>query len=356
MSAQFPSSTNVFLPSHEATGNLMVGYSRNISKFALNQYMQIVPVNKAVGAYLVWTSREAARILTSDDRAHFWPDGQDAPHGRDELESFRYETYRTERYVYPFAIGQRTVKQADWPIINAHSKAKAQQAMTARTVIAKGVLDSYSWGTHELGVNGGLFGSGVGWDTGTSTNPVVLDTLNQAAQLIHLDTIGAVEPTDLIVVMGPEAARKLAKSPEIHAYLQESPFAKARLGIGGNNDLMSNSRFGLPPDLYGYKLVIEDTPRLASPKGAATQNPAYAWGDDDVYILARPGGLEGLEGSPSFSTIQGFFLEEFTVETKEDPDNRRTQGRIVSDFDIKVTGEFSGVRLVHVFSDDSSGS
>lgn len=350
----YPHGQNTFLPSHQATGGLLVGFSRNQEDFPLNKYMQIVRVSKDVGAYAVWTSREAARVLSADDREHFWPDGQDAPHGRDELESFEYRTYRAKRYLYPFTIGDLAVKQADWPVLNAHSRMAAQKAMTARTRIALAALQGASWGSNEIAINGGLAASGSGWDTGTPTNPLILDSLNQAAQAIHKGTIGGVKPTDLILVVGPALARQMAKSQKIHAYLKESPFAKDRLGIGGNNQVMSNRRYGLPEDLYGYAVIVEDTPVVTSRKGAATESLSYVLGEDEAYLIARPGGLEGVEGTPSFSTLQGFFFEEFTVELKQDPDNRRTQGRIVSHYDIEVVSTLSGVRFTQLTSDDSS--
>lgn len=353
--AGYPHGQNTFLPSHGATGGLLVGYSRNVEKFPLNKYMQIVPVTKSVGAYLIWSSREAARILSDDDREHMWPDGQDSPHGRDELESFEYETYTTIRRQYPFTIGDRAVKQADWNILNAHSKAAAQKAMTARTRLALTALQGASWNSHEVGVNGDILPAGQGWDNGDHDTPNILKTLNYAARTIHKATIGGVESTDLILVVGPDLAAKMSESPEIHSYLKESPFARQRLGIGGNNELFMNSRYGLPDVLYGYTVVVEDTPRVSSAKGAATESLDYVLGDDEAYVIARPGGLEGIEGAHSFSTLQGFFFEEFTVELKQDPDERRTRGRIVSDFDIKVVSTLSGIRLRELLSDDSSG-
>jgi hypothetical protein len=349
----YPHAQGVFLPSHQATGGMIVGYSRNAEDFPLNEYMQIVPVTKDVGAYLVWNSREGARVLSENDREHMWHDGSDMPHGRDELESFNYETYRCIRRTYSFTIGEKAVKQADWAILNAHSKVAAQKAMTARTILALSELSGTTWGANQMAVNGGILPSGQGWDNGTPAAPNIMESLNAATQQIFLQTIGGVKPQDLVLVVGPELARKMAKSQEVHTYLKESPFAKGRLGIGGNNELFRNARFGLPDTLYGYKIVIEDTPRVSSPKGG-TEVLRYVLDDDEAYLLSRPGGLVGIESGPNHSTIQGFFYEEFTVELKQDPDNRRQQGRIVTDFDIKVVGPRSGVRFVLPQSANSS--
>lgn len=357
MPAGYPGGQNTFLPSHEATGGLLIGYSRNVEDFPLNKYMHLVPVAKDVGAYAIWTSRQAARIPYDDGRNFLWVDGQDAPHGRDNLESFQYETYRCQRFLVPFTLGDLAVQQADWPVLNAHSKMAAQQMMTMRTRLALKALADYSWGDHEISVNNNHsigVASGVGWDNGTSSSKPIMKTLNYCAQVIHRDTIGGVKPNDLILVVGPDLARRMSESDEVHEYLKESPFAKDRLGWGGNTTLFNNARYGLPDQLYGYNIIVEDTPVVTSKKGASSDTVIYDLGSDEAYFLARPGGLVGVEGGPNFSTLHGFFKEEFTVEMKQDPDNRRTQGRIISHFEIKVVNRLAGIRLINILSDDST--
>ena len=49
MAAVYPSGTNTYLPSFDATGNMIVSFSRNVKDFALNKYVTITPVTKSTG-------------------------------------------------------------------------------------------------------------------------------------------------------------------------------------------------------------------------------------------------------------------------------------------------------------------
>jgi hypothetical protein len=354
--ASVPFSSNTFVPSTDATKNMMVGYSRNVDTFALNQYMQIIPVDKNVGLYWKWASRQGARVLSTDDRENYWPDGQDAPHGADNLEQFDTDGYRTKRYLYSFALGDMSVKQADWPVLEANSAASAQRMMTARTLIAKTALDSASWSStgNLMGVNGGLLADGQGWDNGTESSPNIRKTLMRAAQHINKRTIGAVRPSQLVLVVGPALAEKMASSQEIHKYFAYGPEAKGRL-TGTDKAISNVDRWGLPDQIAGIKIIVEDAVRVSSAKGATTDSLDYIWTASSAYLLSRPSALVGVAGGKNFSTLQGFFVEESTVEVKNDPDNRRTVGRIITNYDIKVVESQSGIRLVDLTSDDSSG-
>ena len=353
--ASTPYGSNTYVPSPKATGGMLVGYSRNIDKFPLNRYAELKPVSNDVGLYRTWNSREAGRILSTDDREHMWADGQDAPHGRDELESFSHVGYRTTRRVYPYTLGDLGLKQADWPVLQAHAAVAGQKMMTARTLLAQQALSTASWSSvgHLVGVNGGLLVKGQGWDNGTATAPNILNTLNYCAALVHRDTLGAVDPDSLILVVGVDIARKMAASPEVHQYIANSPDAKGRL-LGSDKKTMNRKRYGLPDEIYGYPIVIEDTVRVTSSKGA-TDALSFVMPSTEAYLVSRPGGLVGLEGTPAFSTLTGFFYEESTSEIKNDPDNRRTRGRVVTNYQYQVVSTLAGVKLTDILKDDSSG-
>lgn len=59
-------------------------------------------------------------------------------------------------------------------------------------------------------------------------------------------------------------------------------------------------------------------------------------------MMARPGGLVGLEGSPNFATAGFFMKEEMTVETFDEPQNRRIVCGIVEDWDFQIISDVSG--------------
>jgi hypothetical protein len=339
MAAAFPSGTNTFIPSFEASGMLQVAYSRNPKSFRLNQWCQIVPVKKGQGYYLAITAEEADRIINTNNSDFVWGDGESAPDGNDNLESFQFLPFFTQRYAFPFTIGDKAVDQADFKLLAAHAGIAAQKAMTARAVRA--ITVATTTGNYDTGhtatataLAGGLV------DAGTPTTPYLKKALAAMAIKINQDTIGVVSPDQLIVVFNPNTADKIARSQEIHIFLQGSYWVREEIekGIG------PNAQFGLPSQIYGYKVVVEDTVKNTAKKGVAKAN-AYAFPDQQIIMVSRVGGLEGTYGSPSFSTITQFTYEDMTVESMDDRNNRRTMGRVVDDTDVRVTASAAGYVL-----------
>jgi hypothetical protein len=227
--AQFPSSTNVFIKSHEASGSLIVDFSRDPSTFAVSEYAQIVPVKKPSGLYQVMTVEEAGRVLGADAAEYDWADGADAPDGSDGTESFDYPQFQTRRSAYPYRLGQRTVDNAEWEIAAQHGRIHAQKAMTVRTMRAvtalttSGNYDS----THVSAISGGSITGTTGtWAQSTSTRQDIKRSLNHAAELIMLDTLSAIDIDELMVVISPTLAKEMSVSQEIVDMIKQSSDAK----------------------------------------------------------------------------------------------------------------------------------
>lgn len=344
MAVAFPSAGNVFIASHEASGGLIVGFSRNPKRFKLNQYSKMVPVKKGAGYYLQITAEEAARVINTNLSDFVWHDGQEAPMGNDNLESFQYVKYLTTRYAYPFNMGQKTVQQADWPIMQIHAGFAAQKAMTARTIAAMTTLTTgANWGSSTAtatSLAGGL------WDASSATNKYIRKTFNQVAENILQATLGVVQREDLVCVINPHDARLMAETEELRDYLKQSPFAMAEVRGDVENQ---NGQWGLPSVLWGIKIVVEDAVRVTSKKGA-TKATTYCLPTTNAIFMARPGGLMGMEGIPEFSTFQQFVYEEMTVETMNDVNNRRTVGRVVDDFASALVSSASGYLVTTISS------
>jgi hypothetical protein len=149
MSAAYPGGSNTFVPSHEASGKMVVDFSRNAKKFAIAKYAQLVPVKKNVGYYLKMTIDECARVLDASGNNFDWAPGNDAPHGNDGTESFEWKGFQTQRKAYAFNLDYLTVEQASWDILAQHGRIKAQQAMTVRTMLAiAAATTSGNYGPH----------------------------------------------------------------------------------------------------------------------------------------------------------------------------------------------------------------
>ena len=152
--------------------------------------------------------------------------------------------------------------------------------------------------------------------------------------------------------MSPECARRISPCQEITKYLEGGPFAKSYLegGLGKHNN------YGMPSVYHGYPIEVDDTYKVTSRKGEAN-NIEEVCQQDRPFMCVRTtdgedGGLMGVEGGKDFSTYQVFWLEEMTVENKDDPDNRRVKGRVVNDYENRMVAPETGF----LFTDALSGA
>lgn len=340
MPAVYPSSSNVFVRDHDATNKMVIDFARNIRDWALNQYVQVVPVKKVAGYYLHMTIEEAGRILHSDLRNFSWPDGHSAPEGIEGTEAFEFLGYETKRFAYPFQLGDLTIDQASWNILAQHSSIKSRQAMTARTqlvVTAATATGNYD-ASHVIDVPA-LAGNSGKWSESTSARQDIKRSLFTASERILDDTLAAINPEELVLVIGSGLAAEIAQCQEIVDYIKGSPEAYAQI----RGELPNRNKFyGLPEQLYGFKLVVEATRKVTSKKGATTARSALL-PKATPFMCSRPGGLVGVADAPNFSTHVLFAQEEMTVETLRDAPNRRTTGRVVENIVAKTIAPVSGV-------------
>lgn len=342
-----PSAYSTYVPSADATGGLIVGFSRNPAKFAHNQYMQFIEVPTMVGYYTTYRSTQAARITQSDLSQFVFPDGMPAPTGFDNVDKFTRNLYTTTRYAFPFAIGDLAREQSDLDLLPMYQADAAQQAMTARSLLAYSALangDYASVGNTDTATNlGGGF-----WDAGSETAPYIKKTLNEVRVAILKKTLGVVTSDDLILVVNPDTAKNMAKSAEIHSYLARSVFAYPTLG---QTDKKMFDNYGLLPVLYGFKIVVDDTVLITSKEGASSDTFTFTVADNEAYVVSRPGGLSAPKGGRAFSSLTCFWhKDEMTVYTKHDPDDLLTKGRIVMNYQIQLTSPKSAYKIQGLFS------
>ena len=339
MAAVYPSAYNTFVRDHDATNKMTLDFARNVNKFAVNKYTQVVPVDKVAGYYLEMTVEEAGRILATDLADKVWQDGQVAPEGNEGRESFEYKAYETLRYAYPFVLGDLTIDQASWDILAQHSSIKARQAMTARTQLAVDVLTTAgNYASDHTSAVASISGNTSTWAAALTTNNDIKRSLFHAAEKILDDTLAAIELDDLLLVISSDLAAKLALSQEVTDYIKGAPeaLAQVRGELPGENAI-----YGLPDKLYGFPIVVEKTRKVTSRKGA-TKATSSVMSNSVAAMVSRPGGLVGVANSPSFSTVACFELESMTVETLREPQHRRTSGRVVDNLVYKMLAPASG--------------
>lgn len=337
----FPSSTNVFIRDHNASNKLVVDFARNVKDFALNQYCQIVPVKKVAGYYLYMTIEEAGRLQQTDLANFIWPDGDTAPEGIEGLESFTWKGFECRRYSYAFRLGDLTIDQASWDIVAQHASIKARQAMTARTqlVITQATTSGNYDSSHVLDVPT-ITGNTGKWPLSTTARQDIKRSLVTAAEVILDDTLNAINPEELILVINSALAGDLSQCQEIVDYIKGSPDAYAQV----RGELPNRNKFyGLPEKLYGINLVVEATRKVTSKKGAASVTRSQVMPKTTPFLCSRPGGLVGVADAPNFSTLVLFAQEEMTTETLRDNNNRRTAGRVVENIGANVVAPASGI-------------
>lgn len=332
-----PGGSNTYVKDFRSSGKLQVSFSRNPNKFALANYAQIVPVERDAGFYLNINVEQAGRIVSTDLSEFRWPDSADAPDANDGTEKFNFKDFRTTRYAYPFKLGQKAREQADFDIEKTEAAIVSQRAMTARTQSAVTVLTAdANWDASHVKIVSSIPNNSGTWDASTTARQDIKRSLHYADEIIAMDTLGVVSPDDFQIVMNPNTAKGIARCQEIVDHIKGSPDAYGQVNGGGKW-----GKYGLPDRLYGYPIVIEDAVKTTNTRGA-TRAAQRVLPDGVVLMLSRVGGMVSQGDGPSFSTITLFVYEDMSVETKDDPDNRRMKGRVVDDFAAVLTAPVSG--------------
>jgi len=285
-------------------------------------------------------------VIASKINEFVWPDGADAPRRNSGTELFKFLDYKTTRYAPDFTLGWKSRDQADWDIKGTEEAFHVHQAMTIRgTQIGAVAEDTTQWdASHILDVDDGVTdvpGNTGSWEVSTSQRQDIKRSLNVGNALIHRHTLGVVKRKDLQLVMNPTTASRLGESQEIIDFVKQAPDSWKMIQ-GELSGL--NAQWGMPDMIYGIPIVVDDTVVVTSARGATTPTYGYTYTDGHAFLMSRPGALvSNAAPGPSFSTMMGFMYEELTVEIKDDPDNRRENGRVVDDIAWVMTAPASGI-------------
>lgn len=332
---------NTFVPTFSAaTGQIQIEFTRSVNRFPITQYAQIVPVQQQSGYYLRIDEQETARVVNTQDLQ--WPLGEDRPTGINS--DFEFNQFTTQRFQTSFHIPQETARQAQWDVVASHARIAAAKMMTHRSLrMATQLTTSSNYNTSGGSQN--YYASASDLVSGTSivTDPDGVQIIIRAAiERIVQNTVGAVSPKDILLVVNPITARIIASSAGVRDYVKNYPAAFSFLK--GDDTFAA---YGLPQTLFGLGgVVVDDTVRVTSRKGA-TDARGFLYGTaaaPGMVFVSRPGGLVGNEG-PSFSTATVFAYEDMTVETMDDPWNRRVRGSVTDNSATVLTAALSGLYI-----------
>lgn len=338
---------NAFIPTFsEATGLIQTEFTRNVKSFALNRYTKLVPVTTVSGYYLKINSDEAVRVVNEADFR--WAYGEDRPTGVNN--DFDFVPFTTRRFERGFHIPYETARNASWEIVAQHARSRATQLMTLRTQRAITQLTTSGNWTASLNyftdfdaLTGLTTSNGVA-DGNATTQPYAARLFQTATEKLMINTGGAIQMSDIVAVMSPKTAFRLSRTEEMKDLIKYTQGVQLMQGAG------TFSRYGLSPQLFGIgDIVIEDAVKVTSVKGA-TRAADYILAEGDVLFLSRPAGLVGVEGGANFATVTNFVYEDMTVETFDDPKNRRTSGSIVDNSVMEITAPLAGIFVDNIFA------
>jgi hypothetical protein len=362
MAFSAPAATNVFI--HRALAQeLTIGFARRPDKFSLNRWTQRKSVDKIAGYYLKINPSENARVLHEDARDKLWPSRQRRPRRPDNTPLHEWQPYQTLRYSEGYVIDHREREQADFDLSKAHSRMAMQQVMTSVTQLCTTMLSAadFTGNTDDVAT---LVDDPAGFfDTGTPENPYLLKAILAARSQIGLRTYGMLRGEDLVLLMNPNAARKIAVSEEMFAIRKESQHSLPLI----KGDKAQIDTWGLTPRVHNHEVVIEDAVKDTGPKHG-TEAPEYILGDDEVYLVSRPGGIDGEEGFTAHSTItifqyvggskdfggEGDAPAEFSIEELDLPFDRITEGGVTWEIDPQLTSARSAFKFTNCFEPASS--
>jgi hypothetical protein len=371
---------NASLP--QATADV-IGFLHDPDRWPYMQYVQLIGLpeeSNGIYRYPVINPDDSMRLVTYGEFAWGWDDKR--PRGEGFKPRVEWLSSETKRYAFGYTIGDRT--QRAWTnATKINPKAlydviRRNHAGLHRASRAVDFFRNFSFPAYNTSDLQALLGNPAGgayWDqssgneTTVAGNPnplfqVIKKTQNIVMRRIDLQTNGAVTGEEFVQVMGPKVAQQMAIAGEMVNYLKQSPFAETLM--------KRNKKWGLPDEYNGWKLVVEDTPRvfvrqssddtvLASPANATTTLPPgstvvynerdYVWNDDTVLFTSRVGGLDGNYGFQNFSTCQMFYyngLAEVTANTEAF--DQLTEGSISIEDDFQMPAPISGFKLTGVLS------
>lgn len=359
MAFSAPSGGNVFVPPSIAR-ELTIDYARSIDEFAWNRYVQRIPVKKRAGYYLRFNQRQNFRALSATGNEYRWPDRQPRPSRPDNQPLFENVRYDTERFSNSYFVSDLEREQADADMSKAYSRMAIQQVMTSIIRKTWYEITNASWGANTASVATITGVPGAYGNTGTPTDPYLKVALLSAKMRINLGTGGQISGKDLKLVLNPRTAISLSASQEIHTYVKESPYSQGV--ITGRY----NGTWGLPDQLYGHDLVVDDTVYHDDKEGASVEESDYVV-PDGLFLLSRPGGLIATDGTTAKSTIAQFIYtggeesngddwdgSEFSIEEEYLKRDRLTEGYVTWDMQTQVTSALGGFWLTDVLEPASS--
>lgn len=342
---------------------MAIAFVRDSKKFPFLNYMQLVPAPEINFMYFKLDPDEPARLKALNEYAWAYDDYR--PSGRAFSVRGDWTSSTTMRWDFPYQIGEATLRI--WRKNGIDPKMIYDQLLTHKANLhrAQRCLDVVTGASYEqstdlntlLGISGASWNksSGEEFDGGGTENPnfqIVKKTFMAIHRRLHLATNAVASLDDMIAILPVDVAMALSYSGEIVNLMKQSQYADQLKTV-------QYKRWGLPEELYGVKLVVEDTPRVFINQKAdgtvadvtVASEKDYILTGDTVYFGLRQGGLDGGIGMKNFSTWQLYhFNGESRVEAFSEPKHELIEGHIVMEDRPLAVATVAGFKLTDVLS------
>lgn len=344
----------------EPTG-MVIGFMRDPKRAPYLRYVQMVPAPEVVFYYWRLDSDDAVRLPSLNEFAWAYDDYR--PTGKGFQVRADAVDDRTQRWDFPYTLGEQTIRiwqRHGMNVRQLFDRVRANHASLHRAVRCIKALQGAAWGSFNTATPQQLIGAAaaVYFDDSSGTellpsglpNPnfqIIKRTLAVIKRRIGLQTNSAVEGEELVWVLPPADAQVVANSGEIVNFIKQSSLA---------GPLMSPNivNWGLPEEYGGFKIVVEDTPRVfIRQKDDGTVADVTVASEKDYilpagtsYFVSRPGGLDGQFGFRNFSTLQCYYYNgEARIEAFSEPKHELVEGHVVMEDKVVVPAVISGFQL-----------
>lgn len=374
-----PGYQNVYIPGYMGDGEsqrrLMVGFALNEDNWTLNNYLTVFGSDKPIAYYSRFYHPDFVRIAHADGVDAAWADATERPKA-DPGARHTFESYELKRYSQSMYTGDMAQEFSDiGSLIKLNQDVLASRAMIRRSVFAHTELTTSSnfqttgsvhyyakYGVlanaaSALGYDTGYFGA-AGTDNitvGTINDPVIGKVIKHGVKVILKKTNGQVGPQDLMLVMNPNTADRLANTQEVRAFIAQQ--VNSIDYTKGQGDFKIWPTFGLPNPLYGLKVLVDATTKVTTKHDNVNEDTGTFVLQDGLFaIVSRPGGVSGIAGSSSFSTLALFQHKKDAMKPETLPDvrSRRVEVAFTDFFTVKVVAPETAFVIADCFDEATS--
>jgi hypothetical protein len=341
---QNPGGLNTIIPLHDQSGHLQISFGRDPKSYALNQYTAQINCPGPMGSYLKFDPKDAHR---SPNDAK-WPLGTPRPKRPHSLQNFSVYNFVAERYSYEAILDNVSIDVADFDVTKVHTEKLAREAMLNRTVqCLTNVLAESNYSTTHIATATALAGGFL--NAGTTSNPILMKTLQEAALIIQKDTGGiGGRGRAISILMSNTMAVQLSRSREIREYVSN---------MVGAQDMVTGDgwyeQYGIPKKLFGFPVVIEDAYVNVGIKENATSDVNTTVSsvlNNAIFLFVREGDLSKGYMDAGFSSWTQFVYNDFATKAKIDDYDGLTYLSVEDFYDIKVTAPETVFKINNVLS------